>query len=119
VQARVEFAGDPPAIARDEHGNALGGIRLPHLAVPTATHRGASPAGVPDLSGSSTPFSADFASTLSTQAPISRNSKRPSATASSGTFYCSATLCGCESKPPLYEFHRNLRAGINRLGRDR
>ena len=59
VQERVAFAGDPPTIARDEHGNALGGIRLPHFEVATATHRGASPAGVPDLSGSSTPFSAE------------------------------------------------------------
>ncbi|HAU15658.1 MAG: hypothetical protein CMK83_17730 [Pseudomonadales bacterium] len=25
-------------VVRDEHGNALGGIRLPHLEVPTATH---------------------------------------------------------------------------------
>jgi len=55
-QARVEFAGEPPAIVRDQHGNALGGIRIPHLAAPTASHRGASPEGVPDLTGSSTPF---------------------------------------------------------------
>lgn len=59
AQARVEFAGDPPIIVRDEHENAVGGIRLPHLAATTAAHRGASPEGVPDLSGSSTPFSAD------------------------------------------------------------
>ncbi len=58
-QARVEFAGDPPVIARDEHGNAIGGIRLPHLVAATASHRGASPEGVPDLTGSSTPFSAE------------------------------------------------------------
>ena len=56
VQARIEFAGDPPAIARDEHGNALGGIRLPHFAAATASHRGASPEGVPDLTGSSNAF---------------------------------------------------------------
>jgi hypothetical protein len=55
-QARIEFAGDPPAIVRDEHGNAVGGIRLPHVAAATGSHRGASPEGVPDLTGSSTPF---------------------------------------------------------------
>ena len=44
---------------RDEHGNAVGGIRLPHLAAATASHRGASPEGVPDLTGSSTPFPAE------------------------------------------------------------
>ena len=42
-----------------EHGNAVGGIRLPHLAAATASHRGASPEGVPDLTGSSTPFPAE------------------------------------------------------------
>ncbi len=55
-QARIEFAGDPPAVVRDEHGNAVGGIRLPHLTAATGSHRGASPEGVPDLTGSSTPF---------------------------------------------------------------
>ena len=44
---------------RDEHGNAVGGIRLPHLVAATASHRGASPEGVPDLTGSSTPFPAE------------------------------------------------------------
>ncbi len=58
-QARVDFTGDPPVIARDEHANAIGGIRLPHLVAATASHRGASPEGVPDLTGSSTPFSAE------------------------------------------------------------
>jgi hypothetical protein len=55
-QDRIDFAGDPPQIVRDGDGNALGGIRLPEMEVPTATHVGASPAGVPDLIGWSTPF---------------------------------------------------------------
>ncbi len=33
-------ATNPPKIKRDAHGNALGGIRLPDFAVPTAEHRG-------------------------------------------------------------------------------
>ena len=39
---RVEMkAGDPnPEVVRDEHGNALGGIRLPDLEAPTASHSG-------------------------------------------------------------------------------
>ncbi len=38
---RIELApGDRPAIARDEHGNARGGIRLPDFAVPTSKHSG-------------------------------------------------------------------------------
>lgn len=44
------------AIARDHHGNAVGGIRWPHLEVPLATHRGESPDGQIDLLGSSTRF---------------------------------------------------------------
>jgi hypothetical protein len=32
--------GGSRAIERDEHGNAVGGIRLPELAVPSAEHRG-------------------------------------------------------------------------------
>ncbi len=34
-------AGTGMEIARDAHGNALGGIRLPEMVVPTAEHRGA------------------------------------------------------------------------------
>lgn len=39
---RVEMkAGDPaPEVVRDEHGNAMGGIRLPELEAPTASHSG-------------------------------------------------------------------------------
>ena len=39
---RVEMvASDPqPEVVRDEHGNAVGGIRLPDLEVPTASHSG-------------------------------------------------------------------------------
>ena len=58
-QARIDFAGEPAAIVRDEYGNAVRGIRLPHLEAATASHRGASPDGLPDLSGSSTPFPAE------------------------------------------------------------
>jgi hypothetical protein len=47
------------AIARDHHGNALGGIRWPHVEAPLATHRGESPNGQIDLLGSSIPFPLD------------------------------------------------------------
>ena len=54
---RIEVDGSPPAIVRDEHGNAVGGIRLPDLEVPTATHLGASePGETPNLFGRSIPF---------------------------------------------------------------
>jgi hypothetical protein len=55
-QDLIEFAGEPPRAVRDDDGNALGGIRIPGFAVPTATHVGESPDGVPDLTGSTTPF---------------------------------------------------------------
>lgn len=46
---RIEIAspGFPPVIARDEFGNALGGIRTPLLDVPTATLTGAPNTGAP------------------------------------------------------------------------
>ena len=34
IQPRIEFAGDPPDVVRDEDGIAKGGIRLPQIAVP-------------------------------------------------------------------------------------
>lgn len=37
-QPRIEIAGTPPAIVRDQHGNAKGGIRLPQVDVPLARH---------------------------------------------------------------------------------
>jgi hypothetical protein len=60
-QDRVELAAEASPegqseILRDELGNAVGGIRLPDFAVPTATHVGASTGLVPDLAGTSTPF---------------------------------------------------------------
>ncbi len=36
VQPKVEFAGEPPQVVRDEHGIAKGGIRLPQADVPLA-----------------------------------------------------------------------------------
>jgi hypothetical protein len=58
VQPRIEFAGDPPEIVRDEHGIARGGIRLPQADVPIA-HNSAVPAGSDVfalLNGSWAPF---------------------------------------------------------------
>jgi hypothetical protein len=37
---RIQLAGDPPQIARDEHGIAKGGLRLPAVDVPIATLSG-------------------------------------------------------------------------------
>jgi hypothetical protein len=36
--ARIELEGNGPAIARDDHGNALGGVRTSYLDVPVATY---------------------------------------------------------------------------------
>ena len=36
TQPKVEFAGDPAEVVRDEHGIAKGGIRLPQVEVPLA-----------------------------------------------------------------------------------
>jgi hypothetical protein len=37
-QQLMVISGDPPAIARDTYGNALGGLRLPELEAPTARY---------------------------------------------------------------------------------
>jgi hypothetical protein len=56
-QPRLERTGETPDLARDKHGNARGGIRLPELDAPLGTHIGESPRdGFVRLSGSTTPF---------------------------------------------------------------
>jgi len=61
VQPRIEFAGEPPEIVRDEFGIARGGIRLPQVEAPIARNsavpRTADIFGI--LEGSSEPFSPD------------------------------------------------------------
>jgi Alpha/beta hydrolase domain len=54
---RIELAGEPPTIVRDEHGIARGGLRLPAVDVPTATFTGSND-GSPmvQLVGSKTSF---------------------------------------------------------------
>ena len=58
---QITFVDKKPTVVRDEHGNALGGIRLPDVEVPTATHTAAilgfaDPLG---LRGKTEPFSAE------------------------------------------------------------
>jgi hypothetical protein len=56
-QPRLQKDGDPPALPRDDHGNARGGIRWPDVEAPLGTHVGESaPDGFANLMGSSTPF---------------------------------------------------------------
>lgn len=58
IQPKVEFAGEPPEVVRDQHGIARGGIRLPQVEVPLATNS-AIPLGpgiYPMLYGSCHPF---------------------------------------------------------------
>ncbi len=55
-QPRLERAPDG-SVARDEHGNALGGIRWPHVVVPLGIHRAEPPSGGrADLMGTTTAF---------------------------------------------------------------
>lgn len=51
-------AGPPAAIVRDENGNAVGGIRLPELAVPIASYAAGPDARTAALSGITKPFEA-------------------------------------------------------------
>jgi hypothetical protein len=61
AQPKIEFAGSPPQIVRDENGLARGGIRLPQVDVPLAKNS-AIPRGegiFAVLGGSCEPFAAD------------------------------------------------------------
>ena len=57
-QPRIEFAGDPPEVVRDEHRIARGGIRLPQVDVPVADDGAITDAasGYGFLAGSHEPF---------------------------------------------------------------
>jgi hypothetical protein len=61
AQPRIEMDPGPPLrIATDDAGNARGGIRLPELAMPTATYQGvAMGTGRLPLFGAATPFTDD------------------------------------------------------------
>jgi hypothetical protein len=65
-QPRVEVdPGPAPRVRRDGLGNAIGGIRLPELAVPTREYRGmAMGSGRPPLFGASKPFDDDVVRAL-------------------------------------------------------
>jgi hypothetical protein len=59
VQPLISMAGDPPQIQRDEHANALGGVRMPGMEAPIAHNTGVSPVqGLGGLGGGHEPFSA-------------------------------------------------------------
>jgi hypothetical protein len=56
IAPRIQFAG--AAIARDAHGNALGGLRLPHVDVPVARYSGEAADSCSPLSGKTEFFDA-------------------------------------------------------------
>jgi hypothetical protein len=59
-QPRIAHEGSPLAVARDELGNGIGGIRLPELEAPTHEYRGMSfGAGRAPLFGAARPFDDD------------------------------------------------------------
>ena len=56
-QPPIAVSGNPPAIERDEHGIAKGGVRLPDVEVPTGCNTGYNAgAGLEALAGSTQPF---------------------------------------------------------------
>lgn len=64
--ARIETTADPLAIVRDEHGNAVGGIRTPHVDVPIAAFSGGGQGGslFCILFGTTEPFDAQKLASL-------------------------------------------------------
>ncbi len=60
AQPRLRMEGTPPRIPRDEHGNAVGGIRTPEVEAPLATYLGAlDPADARNQMGAVIPFPPD------------------------------------------------------------
>jgi hypothetical protein len=60
VQPLIEVTGEPAEIQRDEHANALGGVRMPGMEAPVAHDTGVSPVqGLGGLGGGHEPFSAE------------------------------------------------------------
>lgn len=57
AQQPMVITGSPAAYARDEYGNAVGGVRLPEVEVPIAVYRGFGPNG--SIGGQTIPFSED------------------------------------------------------------
>jgi hypothetical protein len=61
IRLDVKLVNDAPKVQRDDHGNAIGGIRTPQIDVPVATYSGSPPAGasiVCALFGTTRPFDA-------------------------------------------------------------
>ena len=59
IQPRIEFAGDPPDVVRDEDGIAKGGIRLPQIDVPIACDTSTPIGDEYGMLGSHRPFPTD------------------------------------------------------------
>jgi hypothetical protein len=59
-QPLIDMSGDPADISRDEHHNALGGVRMPGVDVPIGHNTGISPVqGLGGLGGGTEPFEKD------------------------------------------------------------
>jgi hypothetical protein len=57
AQPPIQMSGEPAEIERDEHDNALGGVRMPGVEVPIAHNTGVSPVeGLGGLGGGHRPF---------------------------------------------------------------
>ena len=59
IQPRIQFAGDPPEVVRDEDGIAQGGIRLPQLRVPIGSYSSTPTGDQYGMLGSHRPFPTD------------------------------------------------------------
>jgi hypothetical protein len=61
----IVVAGDPPEIVRDQHGNAVGGVRLPEVEAPTMAHEGFAPTeGLGRLVGRARPLPPEVLASL-------------------------------------------------------
>ena len=81
IALEPSIAGHPPRIARDEEGIALGGLRLPPIEAPLATHTGFNTPGFAFLRGSSLLWSVEtlrsrYGSRAAYMAALERSAER-------------------------------------------
>ena len=81
IALEPSIAGNPPRIARDEEGIAIGGLRLPPIEAPLATHTGFNTPGLAFLRGSSLMWSVEklrsrYGSRTAYMAALERSAER-------------------------------------------
>ena len=118
IQPRIEFAGDPPDVVRDDDGTAKGGIRLPQLRVPIGCYTSTPIGDLHGMLGSHLPFPTDELRRGTATVPAtSRVSSRPRRPRSTTACFCRASGNECWPRPRRSGSERTVASSGSRLGR--